>query len=503
MTLMTKTAVWTQLKQHFKKVHDVRMCDLFKQQPDRFDQFNVKAAGLTLDYSKNRITVDTMRLLMKLAHEQQLPQAIEGLVQGKVVNHSEQRSAQHMSLRNISNSSELLKQSLAQMRQLVGRIREGGVIRTVIHIGVGGSLLGPRMTLKALKQSIDTPINFHFISHFDKSVLQNLLLRLDPESTLFVIASKSFGTAETLFNAKIAKQWAGNRNLQNNFIAVTAESERALAFGISKQNILNMWQSVGGRFSVWSAVGVTVAMAVGWNNFIEFLKGAELMDLHFKEADFHSNMPVIMGLLGVWYTNFFNAQTQAIIPYSYPLMLLPNYFKQLHMESLGKNISQQGEPLDYATGPIVWGGIGGNSQHSFHQLLMQGSHLVPVDFILPLKSNGDVSRELIANCLAQAETLMRGYQSENSYKSIPGNSPSNLILMPSLTPRTLGSLLALYEHKVFVQAVIWDINPFDQWGVERGKVLANTMLSQSALGESDLERYVVEMLADVNREVVL
>ncbi len=467
------------------------MREWFATDPKRGEKFSLEVSGLYLDFSKNIFTEETLSLLVGLAEQRLLSEKIEGLFNGVPLNTSEDLPALHVALRDIESPTNAIR-SVWQRLQLLASQLQAGVyagysgkpIRDVVNIGVGGSHLGPLMTGYALKPYANSLLHFHFISNQDQTAGLETLQNLNPETTLVIITSKSFTTKETMDNADRAKRWLlsaayDELAIRPQLIAVTADVGRACAYGIREDNIFPMWEWVGGRFSIWSAVGVSLILSIGWDHFYEFLRGAHSMDCHYRQADLSQNMPVILALLSLWYVNFFNAQTHAIIPYSQRLLHLPEYLKQLHMESQGKCVQNDGAAIDYATGPVVWGGIGTDSQHSFHQLFLQGTVQVPIDFILPLKNHPNDSCQLaqMANCLGQSETLLLGYYEERApHKIIRGNNPSNTLLMDALTPYQLGALLALYEHKVFTQCALWNINPFDQWGVERGKKCSSEIL---------------------------
>lgn len=489
--------MWPTLNKHAHMMTSVHMRDLFTQNKNRYNQFSLDAAGLFLDYSKNRITSETVDLLIDLAKQCQLNAAIEQQFTGAMMNHTEQRAVLHTALRDSSsrpiyvnneNIKPLVHQTLQRMEMFAERIRMSN-ITDVIHLGIGGSDVGPAMIYKALHNDHHSGPLCHFISYLDSEHIAQKLKTLNPATTMVLVVSKSFTTTETLTNAELLSAWLGPTKIATQFMAVTMRVDRAKNFGIQEGNIFPMWDWVGGRYSLWSAVGLSLAIALGMETFRELLAGAELMDQHFRHTEFHNNMPVILGMLGIWYNNFFDAKTSAVIPYSHRLSLLPNYLQQSHMESQGKRVNTKGESITHNTGAILWGGVGTDSQHSFHQLLMQGQHLVPVDFILPQRHtvNGALNKQLIANCLAQSQALMCGYIPEKKdslepHKIILGNNPSNTIMFVALTPKTLGALVALYEHKIFVQSVIWGINAYDQWGVERGKVLAQSILDEIETG---------------------
>lgn len=524
MIQLTQTQQWQALQQHYQAMMHVHMRNLFLENPKRCERFYLEAAGLCLDYSKNRITTDTMELLFSLATSREVASQIEALFTGNFVNFTENHPALHTALRNLSgkpiyvNKANVMLKIAATWDKMATFINtiyadnykgfSGKPIRDIVNIGIGGSDLGPLMAYHALEPYARKKLRFHFISNQDEFHILETLKKMNPSTTLFIVTSKSFTSKETIDNANIAKQWlmsaVGDEELvKKHFVAVTAQPNKACEYGILPEAIFPLWEWVGGRYSIWSAVGLSVAIAIGMDNFKDFLAGAYAMDQHFRSAEFPRNMPVILALLTIWYNNFFCTQSRAIIPYSQQLLYFPDYLKQLHMESQGKTIQRDGKPVDYATGCIVWGGVGSNSQHSFHQLFLQGNQLAPIDFILPLKNycSNCYQYELIANCLSQSETLMRGYNLQEvlqdlreqnidekeanflaKHKTIMGNYPSNTILLEKITPYTLGALLALYEHKVYVQSLIWNINAFDQWGVERGKKMAKTILQDLKQG---------------------
>lgn len=516
--MLVKRPEWQALEAHLREVEPQHLRDWFAQDPQRFERFSERCDGLLFDYSKNRVTSETIALLTRLAEALGLPDQIQALFSGEPLNVTEARPALHTALRDSSSTPLWVKQqdvrtlvqtALAQMTSWVNALREGRFcgstgkpLRDIVNIGIGGSHLGPQMTTQALAGLAEGPLRFHFISDVDSQALQDVFRALDPEATLFIVSSKSFTTLETLANAKRSRSWLleklGVSDWRPHFVAVTAHPERALAFGIPPEQIFPIWDWVGGRYSIWSAIGLPLALQGGMAAFKEFLAGAEEADRHFRSRELAHNIPVLQALLSVWYINFFKAPTQAVIPYSSRLKYLPAYLQQLDMESNGKRMTCQGREADYATGPILWGELGIHGQHAFHQLLHQGRHLVPVDFILVGAQNADLDSHqdfLIANALAQAQALMQGktaaafIEEEKAqgkgvdavralakHKEIPGNRPSSILFLDALTPRTLGLLLAFYEHKVFVQSVIWNINPFDQWGVELGKSLLPSVL---------------------------
>jgi len=518
---LTESAEWQALASHAVSMTDVHMRDLFRNEPGRFERYCLSSSGLTLDYSKNRMTGDTLTHLLSLAKARQLPERIEALFRGDWVNPTEERPALHFALRHPGpepvevDGEDIMPQvreTLDRMEEFVWRVRStqwrgfsNKPFTDVVSIGIGGSFLGPKLVSAALKPYWHGRLNCHYVANIDGSDITEVLRHIDPETTLFLIQSKSFKTQETLENTRVAREWfmhnGGNPDtIGKHFVAVTANTEEALSFGIDQENIFPMWDWVGGRYSLWSAIGLPTALTIGMDNFRALLSGANSMDLHFRHTPLAENMPVIMGLLGVWYSNFFGAHTHAVLPYDHYLRGLPAHIQQLDMESNGKRVTLDGTPVDYNTGPIIWGGAGANGQHAYHQLLHQGTRLAPADFIMPLKTHNPVAehhRILFANCLSQTQALMQGRTEEEAraeleaggmsadeaarlapHKVIPGNKPSNTLLFEKATPRTLGALIALYEHKVFVQGALWDIDSFDQWGVELGKQLGKDILGQ-------------------------
>lgn len=512
MKILETLPEWSLLKKHQPTIAGKHLRELFTQDPERFQTFSLEAAGLFLDYSKNWIIPETLHYLCQLAVARGLPEKIQALFQGDLVNSTENQPALHPLLRNVSRSSKELDETLTKMAAYAEKIAQkqwkgytGLPITDIVNIGIGGSHLGPQLVCEALTAFQSIPLRCHFVSNADYQNLHTVLQTLNPETTLFIISSKSFQTKETLLNAKTAQQWLINKsnqplkNLQPQFLAVTAMPKFAIDFGIHEKNIFTLPKAVGGRYSVWSAIGLPIVLSMGMENFQQFLSGAYAMDMHFISADFSQNMPVILALLGIWQINFFDTKTHAILPYCEQLKKLPAYLQQLEMESNGKSVTQSGEKIHYHTSPVIWGEIGTNGQHAFHQLLHQGTQVVPADFILPLENTHTFTEHhhlLVSSCFSQSQALMQGktwseaYQelttlgySEETAKQLaphcvlPGNRPSNTILLPRLTPFSLGALLALYEHKVFTQSVIWDINCFDQWGVELGKQLADKILT--------------------------
>ncbi len=504
--LLPELKEWKALEQHCNEISTQTLNDLFATQTDRRQRYSVDAAGLRLDYSKNLCNDKTLNLLMRLARVRQLDAAVKALFSGECVNTTERAPALHTALRhslvNDVNVSAQVRESQRKMASFVQKIRgqeylgvSGKPIQQIVNIGIGGSDLGPKMAVYALEDYAHPELEFYFVSNLDQGHIKRILKKLDPETTLFIISSKSFSTKETLLNAQTAKRWLRDAlpqgvkesDLSPHFIAVTAQVDRAEAFGIPLAYVLPLWSWVGGRYSIWSTVGFSLALAIGMERFYDFLAGANAMDKHFANAPFEENMPVMMALISIWCCNFLHCQTRAIIPYTQSLLHFPHYLQQLHMESQGKRVQHDGSPVQYATGAIIWGGVGSNTQHSFHQLLFQGTQPVPIDIILPLRDDKNQEPvDLIANCLAQSELLAFGYEAKDcSYKSIRGNCSHNMIFMDAMTPKALGALLALYEHKVYVQSVLWNIDAFDQWGVERGKLLATSIAKKLTSVQGD------------------
>ena len=497
------------------RLKEASVSEMLAADPERAARFTRSAAGLQLDFSKQLLDANALQALVQLAEQAQLPTAINGLLSGAQVNNTEQRPALHSLLRASAAPGRLEDKfqevSLAKdtMRRWSERINageqlgfSGQAITDVVNIGIGGSDLGPRLVTEALRP-YQGSVACHYVANVDPADLQDTLLELDPASTLFIVCSKSFRTEETLTNSLAARQWmrhagAADEDLDKHFLAITSNLEAAAEFGISPENCLPMWDWVGGRYSVWSAIGLSCAIAVGWDNFQAFLDGAAAMDQHFAEAPLADNLPVLMGLLEVWYVNFFGAGNHVVLPYDNSLQKLPDFLQQLTMESNGKGVSRDGDPVNYATGPVLWGSAGTMGQHSFHQLLHQGTELCPADFVLPLTTHTGMTeqhRRLVANCLAQSRTMMvgrsrqeakdsllsRGMSEEQAeelapHLAMPGNRPNSVITMDALTPHTLGALIALYEHRTFVSGVMWGINSFDQWGVELGKEIGVQIL---------------------------
>ena len=519
MSSRTELSSWKNLIAHQRDMDAVHMRDLFAQDENRFQSFSLQLDDLLFDFSKNRITDKTLNLLTALADQVGLAEKIDAMFSGAAINTTEHRAALHTALRNRSSRPVYvdgldvmpeIRNVLAKMQVFSDAVRGGSwrghtgkAIVTIVNIGIGGSDLGPRLVVQALECSSTSHLKTIFISGVDACQLEITLQHLDPETTLFIVASKSFATAETMLNAKAAKDWLvdslGDATaIANHFVAVSANRSAATDFGIDADGVFELWDWVGGRYSLWSAVGLPIAISVGMDQFEELLAGAYAMDEHFRSAPWDKNIPVVMALLGVWYTNFFAAHSYAVLPYDPSLRLFPGYLQQLDMESNGKSCTRDGAELNYATGPVVWGELGMDSQHAFYQSLHQGTAMVPCDFLCAAhsatESYADHHRWLLANCMAQSKALLTGKTAQEvreellatgvseseierltAHKVFPGNRPSNTILYRQLTPQVLGSLLAMYEHRTFVQGVIWDVNSFDQWGVELGKSLAKDL----------------------------
>tara|TARA_R110002033_G_scaffold171225_1_gene219370 strand:+ start:23430 stop:25076 length:1647 start_codon:yes stop_codon:yes gene_type:complete len=518
----TELTAWQKLTEHKQEMASVNMKSLFAADPKRAEKYTTQAAGWTLDYAKNRANEKTLGLLTDLVKEAGLEKAIKGMFSGAHINNTEDRSVLHIALRASQaqdslmvdgvNVLEEVRSTLKQMEKFVAQLHSGEWkgytgkrITDVISIGIGGSYLGPKVVAEALTPYEKDGIKVHFVANIDGSDITGKLKLVNPETTVFVISSKTFGTLETLSNANAARDWflsngGSQSDVSKHFAAVSSNVKKAVDFGMAEENIFPMWDWVGGRYSLWSAIGLPVAIAVGMDNFYELLDGAHQMDEHFRTAPFEENLPVIMGALGVWYINFHNAQTHALIPYDHYLRAMPAHIQQLDMESNGKSTLLNGDGVQTDTGPIIWGGAGTNGQHAYHQLLHQGTRLVPVDFIVPLASHnpiGEHHAQLFANCLSQSQALMVGKTLEQAqqelrdsgatddqiatiapHKVIPGNRPSNTLMTDKMTPATIGALIALYEHRTFVQGTIWGINSFDQWGVELGKVLGTDIYNR-------------------------
>ncbi|MGE0558231.1 MAG: glucose-6-phosphate isomerase [Burkholderiales bacterium] len=503
---LTRTPAWRALAVHRRAWNGRHLRDEFAADPQRFGKFSLEAGGLLLDYSKNLVDAETLELLCRLARERELPAQIAALLGGKKVNQSEKRAAWHSALRAGHAAPREVRKVLAAMRGFTTALRSGQVagvtgkpLTDVVSLGIGGSAQGPALASAACAPDVTTP-RVHFVTTPGEPLAQ-LLVTLDPATTLFIVQSKSFTTLETTLNAQAARNWlqAGfdASDYGSHFAAVTANAEAAHAFGVPPERIFPMWDWVGGRYSLWSAVGLPAMIAMGADRFDELLAGAAAMDAHFANEPPERNMPVILGLIGLWQAHFFGAATRAVIPYEPGLALLPAWLQQLEMESLGKSVTQRGRPLRTDSGVILWGSPGMEAQHAYFQLLHQGTRMVPVDFVAccsPRAGDAATHATILANCFAQSALLMRGRSAAEietqlaaqgmdartaarlaAHQALPGNRPSNTLLLPALEPRSLGALLALYEHRTFVQAAIWDINAFDQWGVEHGKRLADNL----------------------------
>ncbi len=494
---LSQSVTWKKLEQLAQTAPNERMADAFTNNPNRFEEMSLRLGGLFLDYSKNLLTDEVMASLLQLAEHSPLRQRRAQMFSGDIINVTEKRPVLHTALRNRSdeavqiNGADVMpeiKASLIKLKAFTEKVRSGKwlgysgkAIKDVVNIGIGGSDLGPNMVCRALLKNHPASIRVYFVSNVDGQHIHKVLNSLDPETTLFIVSTKTFSTQETLLNANSAKTWfllkAPEKAVAKHFVAVSTNREVAVEFGIEVENVFEFWAWVGGRYSLWSSIGLPIALSIGYEGFIELLEGAYEMDQHFLHTPLEKNMPVIMALIGIWYINFLGAETQAIIPYDQALHQLPAFLQQLDMESNGKSVDVEGAPIDYATGPIVWGQTGSNGQHAFFQLLHQGTRFVPIDFIASLKAEEKTAEHhfaLLTNMLAQANAFMNGDQGADTqtHASCPGNRPSNVLLLDELNPRNLGTLIALYEHKVFVQGAIWNINSFDQWGVELGKRLA-------------------------------
>lgn len=517
----SKTNSWKNLQKHYEELKDVRMKDLFASDSQRFEKFSIQLDEILFDFSKNIITTSTLNHLIELAKECKLPEAKEAMFAGEKINETERRAVMHPALRNFSSESIMvdgknvmpeIREAREKMKSFCEKVHTGDWkgftgkrIKNIVNIGIGGSDLGPAMVTESLRPYWIENIEVYYISNVDGTQIAEILKGLDPEETLFTIASKTFTTQETMTNAHTARDWflktAKNENhIKKHFVALSINEKEVKEFGIDPENIFVFWDWVGGRYSLWSSIGLSIALTIGYENFENLLKGAESVDKHFRTANMSRNIPVIMALIGIWYTNFFNAKTEAILPYDQYMHRFPAYFQQGNMESNGKSMDRNGETVSYNTGPIVWGEPGTNGQHAFYQLIHQGTHLIPCDFIAPAISHNPIGNHhqiLISNFFAQTEALMNGKTEDEvkkelekdglttseieqllPYKVFPGNKPTNSFLIKKLTPFNLGALIALYEHKIFVQGVIWNIYSFDQWGVELGKQLAKKVLPE-------------------------
>ena len=525
MTTLTQFPVWQKLCTHQQTVANLHMRDLFANDPHRFNKYSLKFSDLLFDYSKNRITDETMPLLFQMAKEANIEQWREKMFAGEKINITENRAVLHTALRNRSNKPVMLggkdvmpdiNNVLAQMREFSEKVRNGAwlgftgkTITDIVNIGIGGSDLGPVMVCDALKPYASDKMNIHFVSNIDGAHLMRALEKCKPETTLFIVASKTFTTQETMTNALSARTWfldsaIDNSHVAKHFVALSTNAKAVADFGIDTANMFVFWDWVGGRYSLWSAIGLSIALYVGMDHFEALLDGAHEMDNHFRDAPLEQNMPVILALIGIWYNNFFHVDTHAILPYDQGMARFPAYMQQADMESNGKFICRDGSRVQYKTGPVIWGEAGTNGQHAFYQLIHQGTQIVPADFLMPVHSHYAIGKKgyahhkiLLANFLAQTQSLMMGktidearaelekqdLEPEELEKLLPhkvfeGNRPTTSILFDKLTPKTLGQLIALYEHKIFVQGILWDINSYDQWGVEYGKQIAQQILPQ-------------------------
>ncbi len=531
MAKLTDLKEWHALESHAKEMGDVHLRELFDANDERFQNFSLKFDKILFDFSKNIINDTTLDLLTKLAQVCGLKDQTEAMFKGDKINITENRAVLHTALRNFSNEPikvddwNVMPNIIAvrkQMQQFCDSVNDGKYLgftdrrfTDIVNIGIGGSDLGPRMVCEALTPYSRAGVRMHFVSNVDATDIHDTLAKLEAETTLFIIASKTFTTQETLTNANTAKEWfldqkgAKLKDISKHFVALSTNEAKCKEFGIDPKNMFGFWDWVGGRYSLWSSIGLSIALYIGYANFEELLRGAFEADIHFRNTEYHHNIPVIMALLGIWYSNFFGAESHAVIPYEQYLEKFPEFLQQLDMESNGKAIQKDGEVVDHMTGPVIWGTAGTNSQHSFFQLIHQGTRLIPVDFIGGCTSHnpiGDHHDKLMSNFFAQTEALMKGktveeafeeFQAEGKsikeieallpHKIFSGNKPTNSILYDSLTPHVLGSLIAFYEHKVFVQGVIWGINSFDQWGVELGKQLAKAILPELTSKEKSKE----------------
>ena len=520
MTTPTHLPAWQALQQDYQQTQSVQMRDQFAQDPDRANRYWLEVGGLTVDFSKNRINDQLIADLVALAEQAGLPERIEQMYRGEKINETENRAVLHVALRNRSNTPIMVdgkdvmpevNHVLRKMGDFTRAVRSGEwlgytnqVITDVVNIGIGGSDLGPLMMCTALKNFGHPRLNMHFVSNVDGAQMRDVLEKVHPETTLFIIASKTFTTQETLTNAHTARDWflqAGSeKDIAKHFVAISTNQKAVAEFGIDTEHMFEFWDWVGGRYSLWSAIGLPIMLYLGEENFIELLEGAHLMDQHFRNAPLSRNLPALMGLIGIWYINFYGGGSHVIAPYDQHLHRLPKYIQQLDMESNGKQVQMDGTPVATETGPIIWGETGINGQHAFFQLLHQGTHITPIDLIASLEKRSNLPGHheiLLSNVFAQAEAFMRGKTPAEAraelqaqgvpaehiealvpHKTFSGNRPTNVILLDKITPRNMGSLIAMYEHKVFTQGVIWGINSFDQWGVELGKQLAKTILAE-------------------------
>jgi glucose-6-phosphate isomerase len=516
----TETKAWQKLELHFLTMQATHLRELFEEDATRFEHFHTTFEDILIDYSKNLVTDETRKLLIQLAIETGVPDAIDAMFRGVKINQTENRAVLHTALRNRSNTPVLVdgQDVMPDVNRVLEQVNlfstsllsgaqkgfSGKRITDIVNIGIGGSDLGPYMVTEALRPYWTT-ITPHFVSNVDATHIAEVLKKVDPETTMFIIASKTFTTQETMTNATTARQWFLEKTNQTgevskHFVAVSTNQKSVTEFGIAPENMFVFWDWVGGRYSLWSSIGLSIACTIGYGNFVKLLEGAHAMDNHFRNESFEKNIPVLLALIGIWYNNFFGAASEAILPYDQYLHRFAAYFQQGNMESNGKSVDREGKPVHYQTGPVIWGEPGTNGQHAFYQLIHQGTKMIPCDFIAPVISHhptGDHHQKLLSNFFAQTEALMKGktydevvtelsqtgmskeaIQAYAPYRVFDGNKPSNSILFKHLTPRTLGSLIAMYEHKIFVQGVVWNIFSFDQWGVELGKVLANKILPE-------------------------
>lgn len=536
----TETPAWKALQQHYQQIQSQPMRTMFENDPNRFDKFTLHFESTLVDFSKNRISEETLNLLRQLATDTKVKEATEAMFGGEKINRTEDRSVLHIALRNRANTpievdgqdvmpevNEVLDRMKTFSEQIISgdwKGYSGKAISDIVNIGIGGSDLGPVMVTEALKSYQKEHLSVHYVSNVDGTHISETLKHLNPETTLFIIASKTFTTQETMTNATSARDWFletanDEAAVKKHFVALSTNQEAVEKFGIDTANMFGFWDWVGGRYSLWSAIGLSIACAIGFERFEELLAGGHAMDEHFRTAPVEDNIPVTLALIGVWYNNFFGAQTEAILPYDQYMHRFPAYFQQGNMESNGKYVDRNGQPVDYQTGPIIWGEPGTNGQHAFYQLIHQGTKLIPCDFLAPAQSQnpiGDHHPKLLANFFAQTEALMMGKTEEEAaeelreqgmsdaevaelaiYKSFEGNKPTNSILFQKLDPYTLGSLIAMYEHKIFVQGIIWNIYSFDQWGVELGKQLAKKILPELE-GEEDVTSHDVSTNGLIN-----
>jgi glucose-6-phosphate isomerase len=517
----TATPAWKELQLHYNEMKQLQMKDLFKNDADRFKKYSMCSKDIVFDYSKNIVTDKTIRLLLQLANECKLKEAIEAMYNGDTINETEGRSVLHVALRNFAKEPFYadgkdvmpdIKKVLRQVKKFSDNVHSGEWrgysgkrIKYIVNIGIGGSDLGPLMVTEALKPYTVEGIETFFISNVDGTHIAETLKKIKPERTLFLIASKTFTTQETMTNAHTARAWflkkaKDEKFVAKHFVALSTNEKEVVKFGIDKANMFRFWDWVGGRYSLWSAIGLSIALTIGYKNFEELLKGSHNTDNHFRNEPFEKNIPVLMALIGLWYTNFFGSQSEAILPYDQYLHRFAAYFQQGNMESNGKSADRNGEAVEYSTGPVIWGEPGTNGQHAFYQLIHQGTPLIPCDFIAPAQSHNPISDhhpKLLSNFFAQTEALMNGKTEEEAekelekagltkeqitkllpFKIFTGNRPTNSFLIKKITPHTLGQLIAMYEHKIFTQGIIWNIFSFDQWGVELGKQLANKILPE-------------------------